>query len=340
MLILTSKWFNGNKFYGTMLLSLLSIIVYVSLVLSQYFYHFSMWETNNVRYNNIYYFTSDNVVTISEFDGFLSTMNNRELSPMAVSVAFGVGEFNNYLFSAPVLHGDSIMTWGELPQEKDEIAQFIVGDLYGELEVNGANFNVTGYGALSWWGADYSLSYEGFEEHVGAVSSVQLVFEDRLSNREIKQLNLIISDTFGDGNTLESFTGFNENAFSSRLNMMILSFVLIAVAVASTLFFIETIIRLQREDIFVFMLCGAYVSRIVFNYLITTLLFSLCSALVGLLCFYVTKELEIYNYSNFSSVVNSFIAITAFLIIVIISALFIIRKTVKSIANDYKEALV
>jgi hypothetical protein len=76
MLAITLKWFKENKFYGTVLLILLSAVVYVCFILSQYFFHFSTWETIDTGHQNIYYFTSDNKISLSEFDDFLHDVYN------------------------------------------------------------------------------------------------------------------------------------------------------------------------------------------------------------------------------------------------------------------------
>jgi cell division protein FtsX len=87
------------------------------------------------------------------------------------------------------------------------------------------------------------------------------------------------------------------------------------------------------------MLCGASKRKIVLNYLSTTMLYALFSAVVGLSAFCVTKNLGIYNYSNLSSFNNLSIAFVLYLVIVMVSALGVIAKTINNITNDYKEVL-
>jgi hypothetical protein len=340
MLGFTLKWYGENKFYVLILLVVLSGIAYVCFILAQALYHFTMWDTISSGYRNAYFFTASERIPLAGFrDGFLDDLSDKVCPPERVYVSYGEGEYNANLYSAALTQPEEGVTWGKFPESDNEVLQFIESGISGDLELFGEGFKVSGFGAITSWGSDYTLTQSGFDKYVGVVSGSQLVFAKKLTGNQLILLRTIIKEHFSVDYALDSYTGFNENAFRSVRNMLTLFLMLIVAAVIAMAYFIEIMLRLQTADIFVWFLCGASKGKIALCYSISAMLFVGLSLLLGLAAFGVTLKLDVYNYSEMNQTNNILIA-SAFCMAVMGSMSAITtRKVVNDIVGDYKEAL-
>lgn len=332
-------WHKENKFYSIVLIIVLCAISYVCLVLSHYFYFTITWVGMEENVTNIYY---AEIVDGSEI-GFVNEVLLPEIEhklPQLKSAcaAYEQGEYNVHLYSTALIGTDTIMTWGTLPSD-EQIMQFNDSDLFRNITLNGKEFTISGYGTIRRCLSDYTLSYKTYQQLIDSVDYIQLVFEDDLNYKEYEQLSLIMKNSFGNACTLQRYTGINKNALRSSKNMLISALALILLSLSSSMMFVMILINLQKNEIFIFSLCGASNKRITVAYWLIYVMLSCFSLILGIITYAVTKNLELYNYSDGDLSYPLMFGCAFYIFCTAISALIATRKAIRHIENNYKEAV-
>jgi hypothetical protein len=328
MLKFTLKWFSANKIYTATLLIILSVVGYLCFTLSQYFYFSSMKESIDGVKNNeqIYFADFSTPISAKEFEKILSEELKSNL--VTINLATDTGDSNNFKYSTDLLNENIVKMWGHSPKNDNEVMQFTNSYSYGNINLFGKDFLISGYGSIYGCSADYKITFNTYKKYVNEISHVQFDFDTAPSNEQVTYLSNELSNLSGENIALYEYEGFNESGFNSVKNTLIIAVILILIALISAVFFMNMLIELQKKDIYVMILCGARKERLIFTFLTSVTIFSLIALAIGAVLFSVVSYFDFFLYSRFFAVNPIVYSVLMFVLPLEIAAYIILRKNI------------
>lgn len=321
----------------------MTVISYVCLVLTHYFYYtvtYSGMEQFESNVSNTFHITlhqeADSDAVAKQF---LPEINERIPSLLSCCCAYGSGEYNDHQFATSLYGTNHIITWGAYPTTSNEVLQFANSEQFRDCDIQGHTFHIAGYGTIRRCLSDYTFSYDTYNELIKKTDYVQMVFSRPLSFREMRFLKSAVYDFFGSDCVFSRNWGIQEGAWRSARNMIFLSAVLVIFSIFSAAMFIKIIMELQSKEIFLFQSSGARRNRLVWAYCSAYIIISACSFLLGFLSYIITKERGLFQFSELGVGVPACIGAVFYFLSVSAAALITVKRSAKHISENYRRVV-